>query len=532
MSTTAVEKNLIDRVAMGDMFRRRASSAANSSALVEYRDGQRIHLTHLQLNQSLNRVANLLRSLGVKPGERVALAGFNSIDFALALYGCMKGGFVVVPLNHLQGKDDLSYTVNHCEAKAIIIEDSLTEKFDAIKHELKLVDHWISMDVTKCGVQDHYLDFQTLIKQSSDAEVVDVKINDRDPLQILYTSGTTSKPKGVETSHLALFINTLAAAVELGVQPKMAGSAVMPMFHCAQHLVSTTLMHVGGKVVIFRQFKPEEVLQIIQDEQLEFIFLLPLMWKALLDVPSIDSYDLSSVKVGMYGMAPMDQPSLLRLKARFNCPFTLASGQTEMTPLATVFHDVWPDKKGNYWGEGILTTDQAVMNDEGELLADGEIGEIVWRAPSVMNGYYKDPEATAEASKFDWHHSGDLGYFDEDHQLMFVDRKKDMIKTGGENVPSVKVERVIMAHPAVAGVTVVGLPHPHWTEAVTAFVILKTDQTASEDDIVQICKAELAGYEVPKGVVFVKEIPMTATGKFLKVALREKFAHLYDETDN
>jgi long-chain acyl-CoA synthetase len=234
----------------------------------------------------------------------------------------------------------------------------------------------------------------------------------------------------------------------------------------------------------------------------------------------------------MYGMAPMDQPSLLRLKARFNCPFTLASGQTEMTPLATVFHDVWPEKKGNYWGEGILTTDQAVMNDEGELLADGEIGEIVWRAPSVMNGYYKDPEATAEASKFDWHHSGDLGYFDEDHQLMFVDRKKDMIKTGGENVPSVKVERVIMAHPAVAGVTVVGLPHPHWTEAVTAFVILKTGQTASEEDIVQICKAELAGYEVPKRVVFVKEIPMTATGKFLKVALREKFAHIYDETDN
>jgi len=279
------------------------------------------------------------------------------------------------------------------------------------------------------------------------------------------------------------------------------------------------------------RYANREFLKIVEKEQLEFIFLLPLMWKALLDVPEIDSYDLSSVKVGMYGMAPMDQPSLLRLKARFNCPFVLASGQTEMTPLATVFHDIWPEKKGNYWGEGILTTDQAVMNDQGDLLPDGEIGEIVWRAPSVMTGYYKDPEATAEASKFDWHHSGDLGYFDEDHQLMFVDRKKDMIKTGGENVPSVKVERVIMAHSAVAGVTVIGLPHPHWTEAVTAFVILKPGTQANEEEIISLCKAELGGYEVPKRVVFVDSIATTATGKFLKTTLREQYVNLYQDNE-
>ncbi len=198
-----------------------------------------------------------------------------------------------------------------------------------------------------------------------------------------------------------------------------------------------------------------------------------------------------------------------------------------MTPLATVFHDVWPDKKGNYWGEGILTTDQAVMNDKGELLPDGEIGEIVWRAPSVMNGYYKDPEATAEASKFDWHHSGDLCYFDEDHQLLFVDRKKDMIKTGGENVPSVKVERVLMAHPAVAATTVIGLPHPHWTEAVTAFVILRPDTSPTESDIIDSCRSELGGYELPKRVIFLPDLPTTATGKFIKAPLREQYADLY-----
>ena len=201
-----------------------------------------------------------------------------------------------------------------------------------------------------------------------------------------------------------------------------------------------------------------------------------------------------------------------------------------MTPLATVFRDEWPEKKGNYWGEAILTTDQAIMDDDGNILPDGEIGEIVWRAPSVMTGYYKNPEATAEASKYDWHHSGDLGYFDEDKLLMFVDRKKDMIKTGGENVPSVKVERVIMAHPTAAGVTVIGLPHPYWTEAVTAFVILKDNADATEQDIIQLCKSELGGYEVPKRVVFVDQIPMTATGKFLKTALRDQYSDLYPDT--
>lgn len=523
----ADEKNLIDRVAMGDVFRRRALAAPHTEALVEYRHGERLCLSYLQLNQSLNRLANLLRSLNVKPGEKVALAGPNSIEFAQAAYGCMKGGFVIVPLNHLQGDDDLIYTINHCEAQVLIVDDSLAEKFDGIKEHLPTVKNWFVMATSNTDVSAHYTDFSTAISDASDAEITDVKINDRDPLQILYTSGTTSKPKGVETSHLALFINTLAAAIELGVRPKMTGSATMPMFHCAQHLVSTTLLHVGGSVVIFREFNPVEFARTIEREKMNFVFLLPLMWKALLDVPGIDDLDVSSVKVGMYGMAPMDQPSLVRLKARFNCPFQLASGQTEMTPLATVFHDSWSDKQGNYWGEGILTTDQAVMDDEGNILADGEIGEIVWRAPSVMNGYYKDPEATAAASKYDWHHSGDLGYFDEDHQLMFVDRKKDMIKTGGENVPSVKVERIIMAHPAVAGVTIIGLPHPHWTEAVTAIVIPKPDISVTEAEIIDACKNELAGYEVPKRVIFVDDIKKTATGKFLKTTLREQYKDLY-----
>jgi long-chain acyl-CoA synthetase len=520
-------RNIINRVAMGDVFRRKAAISPNLDAIVEYRNNERIAYTHLTLNNALNKVDNILRALNIKQGDRVALASPNSLEFALVIYGCMKAGVVVVPVNYLQGHADLVFTLNHCEAKAIFIEDSLTEKFEQCKDELSFLNHWISIPVTGCSVPSHHLCFNQLLETTSDKENEDLIIHDRDPLQILYTSGTTSKPKGVETSHLALFINSLSAAIELGVKKESIGTSVMPMFHCAQHLISTSVLHMNGTVHIFRNFEPESFAKIIAKEKINFIFLLPLMWKALLEVPNIEKYNFSALETCMYAMAPIDKPSLLRLKAIFKCPFILGSGQTEMTPVTTVFQDKWSYKDGNYWGEALVTTDQAIMDDYGKILPDGEIGEIVWRSPSAMNGYYKDPEATSEVSKFGWHHSGDLGYFDEDHQLMFVDRKKDMIKTGGENVPSVKVERVIMSHPGVAGVTVIGLPHPHWTEAVTAIVTPKIDVEITEIEIINICKDELAGYEVPKRIIFVDDIAKTATGKFLKAPLREKYATLY-----
>jgi len=521
------ERNLINRVAMGDVFRRKAAVTPNLDALIEYRDNVRLSYTHLELNNALNKIANILTSLDIKAGDKVALASPNSIEFSLVIYGCMKAGVVVVPLNYLQGHDDVVFTTNHSEAKALFIEDSIIDRFDAYKDELPQVKHWISMPVTGNSVPDYCLCLNQLLADASDKENDDLIINDRDPLQILYTSGTTSKPKGVETSHLALFINSLSAAIDLGIPKECMGTSVMPMFHCAQHLVSTAHLHMGGGIVIFREFEPESFAKIVEKEKLNFIFLLPLMWKALLDVPNIEEYDFSSLKNCMYAMAPFDKPSLLRLNKLFNCPFVLASGQTEMTPVATVFQAKWAHKDGNYWGEAIVSTDQAIMDDDGNLLPDGEIGEIVWRSPSTMTGYYKDPEATAEASKFGWHHSGDLGVFDEDHQLMFVDRKKDMIKTGGENVPSVKVERIIMGHPDVAAVTVIGLPHPYWTEAVTAIVILRPNAKVTEKELVKLCKSELAGYEVPKRIIFVDDIVKTATGKFIKAPLREKYADIY-----
>ncbi|MBD5633433.1 MAG: AMP-binding protein, partial [Candidatus Eremiobacteraeota bacterium] len=224
----------------------------------------------------------------------------------------------------------------------------------------------------------------------------------------------------------------------------------------------------------------------------------------------------------------MPEPVLRRLLVKI-CPnFHLGTGQTEIYPCTVTFK---PDqhlvKFGSYWGDSSVIDETAIMADDGSLLPQGEIGEIVHRGPNVMAGYFRDPEATAAARAFDWHHTGDLGMFDADGQLIFTDRKKDMIKSGGENVASIVVERALLAHPAVAAVAAIGLPHEKWFEAVTAVVLLRPGATASEAELIAHCKANLSVHEVPKGICFVDEFPLTATGKIQKNFLRERFEGLY-----
>ena len=222
------------------------------------------------------------------------------------------------------------------------------------------------------------------------------------------------------------------------------------------------------------------------------------------------------------GMAPMNQATIKQGMEIFGAQFMLGTGQTECFPATNVFEaSQHLDKSGNYWGLSTVALDTCVMDDNGNILPPGEVGEIVWRGPGVMEGYYKDEEATVESRKFGWHHSGDLGSFDEDGQLLFVDRKKDMIKTGGENVASIKVELAILGDHRVDQVAVVGLPDERWIEAVTAFVIPMKGSQITEQDIIQLCKRELGKFEVPKKVIFMDSLPVTSTGKVRKNILRK-----------
>lgn len=524
-----LQYNLICRVAMGDILRRRARSMPDKTALVEKRNGEKIRLTYRQLNDQLNRFARGIRALGLQKGDRVAGLCLNSYEYVIAGLGLAKGGFVWVPLNPGLSPKDLAWMINDSRARVLVVDDQLIPTVSKIINDMPEVKHMISIPVPQRTESAPFMDFHDFLEGQSAEEVEDVIIQDRDPWEILYTSGTTANPKAVVTSHLATFIMSLTNLIELEIPSSFHNLMVMPFFHCAQQTFAFSGFHSGSKNVVIRKFDPKTVLEAIQEEGIAFTILLPMMWRALLDYPQFDSYNLSSLKKCMYAMTPMDPRTLQECVRRFNGPgFVLGTGQTECWPSTNYFKPMWQlMKSGNYWGESSLTLDTAVLGNDGEVLPPGRIGEIVWRGPAVMVEYANNPEATETSREFGWHHSGDLGMFDEDGLLMFVDRKKDMIKSGGENVASIKIERHLLGNPHIEAAAVIGLPHERWIEAVTAFVVARNDAELTEEDVLAYCRGELATFEVPKKIVFLDALPKTTTGKLEKYKLRREYRNLY-----
>lgn len=513
----------INRVALGDILRRNARRYPDKVALV---DGE-VRLTYRELDERCNRFAHYLLSLGFEKGDRVVTVCQNSHEFVTTFFGIQKAGLVWVPVNPALGPDDIRYILEHSEARAVVADDLILADprrrqvmVDAVGH---VVEISYSGDEPRHGVP-----FSAAL-EGQPAEEPLVDISERDLAQIMYTSGTTGRPKGVMHSHLSVFLATLSNIIEIGMKRDDVATAMLPLFHCAQHVLTTSFFHIGARNVILRGFDPVQLMATIAREKVTWVFALPMMYRALLDHPERANYDLSSLRYCLYAMAPMDEPTLRRAVAEL-CPnFALGTGQTEMYPATMLFR---PEEQlrrfGSYWGESALINDTAIMDENGRILGPGEVGEIVHRGPNVMIGYYKDPEATEESRKFGWHHTGDLGMWDEDGQMIFLDRKKDMIKTGGENVPSIKVETVLLSHPDVAGAAVVGLPHPKWAEAVTAFVVPKPGKEISEEALLEFCKERLGGFEVPKAICVVDQLPLTTTGKVQKHVLRDRYRRLYE----
>ena len=524
--STPLEVNLIRRIAMGDTLRRRATSHGQSEALVEFIDGERIAIDVTTLNARVNQLVRGLRDKGIKQGDRVGILGGNTSQMLTALLGCFKGGFVAVPINYVQNPTDVEYNIEHSGAAAVFADASLQPLVDQVTSN---IDRTFLLVSLAGEATDSVVAFEALLDGQDSSEVEDIIIEDDDVAQIMYTSGTTARPKGVMLSHKNIYIATLNTVISIGAnKDSTAHPAVLPLFHITAELFALVSLHLGAKVVLQNGFNPATVLALIESEKLEFAILLPLMWKAMLASPTLQQHDYSSMQVGMYGMAPMDAPTLDKLNQVFGCPFSTGSGQTEINGVSTVMDTRWVGvKEGNIWGDGSIASDQAVMDDQGNILPPGEIGEVVWRCPQVMLGYYRNEEATDEAQAFGWHHSGDIGYIDADGQFCFVDRKKDIVKSGGENVSSVKVESCILACEGVTNVGVIGLPHEHWGEAVTAVVSRKPDAQLDEQAIIDHCKTQLGRFETPKRVIILDQLPMTATGKVKKHLLRKDYADLF-----
>lgn len=513
----------IGRVALGDLLRRSAARGGDRIALIE---GER-RTSFAELDATANRFARYLLARGLLRGQKVAMLCNNSTAMVAAIFGIQKAGLVWVPINTMLGVDDIDYILGHAEVSLAVIDDTLLANapLAALLDRLKLP--CVAVELSGAAVTASTTFAAAIADQP--ATEPQVAIGERDLAQIMYTSGTTARPKGVMHSHLSVYFAVLGNIADMGIGRADVATCMLPLFHCAQHVTALSFLAGGNALVLMRGFDPAALIAAIARERITYMVGLPLMYAAVLHHPSRSEHDLSSLRLCIYAMAPMPKPLLIRLIDEL-CPnFALCTGQTEIYPITAMFRPEQQLRRfGNYWGESAIVNDTAIMDDDGNLLPWGQVGEIVHRGPNVMLGYYKNPEATEEARRFGWHHTGDLGMVDADGQLLFVDRKKDMIKSGGENVPSVKIEEVLLRHPAVANAAVVGLPHPHWTEAVSAFVTVKPGMAVDEAGIADHCRAHLGGFEVPKLVRILEALPMTATGKIRKQELKAAHAGLFE----
>lgn len=510
----------IGRVAVGDLLKRAARRFPERIALTE---GAR-SVSYTELECDANRFANYLVSRGLKPGDKISTICNNSVEFVKALFGIHRAGLVWVPINTMLGPDDMSYILDHAGVRFALIDDNLHAQPDRRAALEQRGVKLIAVDLAGKAKEQGLAEFNALLEGRSDIEP-EIAFDDRDLAMIIYTSGTTSRPKGAMHCHLAVVMAAMSNAIEMHLDRNDGITGQFPLFHCAAHVLLLTYLAVGGKMALMRGFDPVACMEAIQRDKLSIFIGLPLMYQAILDHPRRKEFDLSTLRTCIYTMAPMPRPLLERCIAEL-CPnFMQPSGQTEMYPATTMSQ---PDRQlkrfGNYWGESMIVNETAIMDDDGNLLPRNQVGEIVHRGPNVMLGYYKDPKATEDARKFGWHHTGDLGLIDDHGEVLFLDRKKDMIKSGGENVASVKIEETLLAHPAVLAAAVVGLPHPQWGEAVSAFIKLKPGASADEGAIIEHCRQHLGGFQVPKFIKLLDEMPMTATGKLRKVELRQQFS--------
>jgi acyl-CoA synthetase (AMP-forming)/AMP-acid ligase II len=540
-SPAEIQRNLIQRVNVGDSLTRTAARRPDALALA---DGPR-RLTYAQFNAVVNRFAHALERRGYRRGDALALASGNSIEFLVTYYACAKLGVVCVPVNLGWRADEVAYVLGHSGARGIVAEAQLLDGLGPALAAQPGVTEVIVAPGTGPAAQPgrvpgagagippgrEVAGFAELAQDGDDSEP-ECLVGDRDPVSYLYTSGTTSFPKGVIGHHSAIYLESMSMALEARFDDTDRFAAMMPMFHTAQlNCHCSAAVMVGAALFIQRGFDAAGLLELIEAERITQIFGLPMMYRQLLEHPDRPRRDLSSLRRALYAMAPMPQEQLRRCIEAFGCDFYLLFGQTEMSPTATLFRPEHQLSHGGAVGTPVVNVQVAIMDEQGGLLPPGESGEIVYRGPHTLTGYLNDQAATDAAFAHGWFHSGDVGRFDADGLLWFSDRRKDVIKTGGENVASIEVEKALYAaDEAIAETVVVGLPHERWTEAITAFVVARPGAAIDEAGLLARVRGHLDPYKVPKAVIVVAELPKTSTGKVQKNLLRDRHAGHYTGT--
>jgi acyl-CoA synthetase (AMP-forming)/AMP-acid ligase II len=484
--------------------------------------------TYRETNERVNRFANIIREMGLGVGDRVSIVQKNCPQILETMLACFKAGLAAVPINARLHPEELAYIINDSGSKALVYSEDFIETVKSIREGLNEVAHFICLSDDRDS-----LDYENLISNGSPKEA-ETDVNPNSLAWIFYTSGTTGKPKGAMWSHKTIL--TMIMNYYADVYPILRDDIVLhvaPLTH-GSGCYALPAVGKGAMNLIFNgnKFDPDKVFQIIEKYRVTNIaFLTPTMINMLIDSASIEEYDLSSIKCIVYGGSPMYFEDLKRAIRKMGKVFVQIYGQGEAPMTISYLRkedhliEGVDGEMGGLISAGIPRTDVEVkIFDENDCeLPAGGMGEIVVRGNIVMEGYWNRPDDTAETIRNGWLHTGDLGMMDNRGNIYIMDRKKDMIISGGMNIYPREVEEVILRHPAVYEVAVVGYPDPKWGESLKAIVVLREGAKVSEEEIINFCKTHIASFKKPKSVEFVRSLPKSAYGKILKRELREKY---------
>ncbi len=482
--------------------------------------------TYAQFGERAGKLGRALLDLGVVPGERVAFLSFNCHRLLEAYYGVLEAKGVLLPLNIRLAPPELSFILNDAGATVLFYDAEFLPLVEKLRPELRKVRHFFTLD-----------EYDQLLsgKEPLYAEVMEMDENTL--AEIFYTSGTTNNPKGVMLTHRNIYLHGLNVIAGLGSRDTTVELHTIPLFHANGWGRAHSVTYIGGKHVMIRRFDPGQVFELVERERVEGFSLVPTMAIALINSPARAGRDLSSLRYVTIGGAASSPELVQRLEAVLGCACTGGYGLTETSPVMTMAQlkdsrDELPEHRHArqatagcaFPGVEIRVVDEQMR----DVPCDGKtVGEVVTRGDGIMAGYWNQPEATAEALKGGWFHTGDLAVMDEDRYILIVDRMKEIIISGGENISSLEVEKALLAHPAVYECAVIPVPDERWGEVPKALVSLKPGQAVTEEELISFCRGRLAGYKVPKSVEFIADLPKSGTGKILKRVLREKYwAHL------
>lgn len=496
--------------------------------------------TYQEFYDRVNRLSHYLKDLGVGKNDKVAILHPNCHYFLEAYYGITQIGAISVPINCRLSSGEIAFILQDSESKILIADPMFQKQVDPIRGEIKDIVGIIWTGEGKVNKESGDLNYEMVLHQTNFSALPETRITDDDIAQIYYTSGTTGRPKGVMLSHKNVNTHALGTIAELHLTDSDVWIHVAPLFHLADAWATWAITWVGGTHILIREFDAKIVLETIEREKVTLTNLIPTMLNLMVNHPEVGRFDYSSLRVLLSGGAPIAPEVVRKVVETFKCDYIQTYGMTETSPYLTL--SILKDhlKKLSYedqlrfkskTGREFIGVELKVVNERGEEIKrdEKEVGEIIVKGDIVTKGYWKLPEETKKSIKDGWLYTGDMAVMDEEGYVTIVDRKKDMILTGGENVYSTEVENILYMHPAILECAVVGVPDQKWGEAVKGIVVLKPGQKATAEEIIQFCKDRIARYKAPKSIDFIDALPRTGSGKIHKKGLRDKYWEGYEK---